>query len=83
MKVIRRYMQKPTGIHSMVLKKFPVDYEIATMVLSAVVYKRNIGPIILCADSKASDFAEWSGLSRLYDDIRHIWIDPRINQEIF
>ena len=76
-------MQKPTGIHSMVLKKFPVDYEIATMVLSAVVYKRNIGPIILCADSKASDFAEWSGLSRLYDDIRHIWIDPRINQEIF
>ena len=83
MKILKRYISKPTGIHSMVLKKFPIDYEIATMVLSAIVYKRNIGPIIFCGDSKAVDFMEWSGLSNLYEDIRYIYVDPRINQETF
>jgi hypothetical protein len=78
-----RYIQDPAGAHALVYKKPFEDFEIATLMLSAIAYRNMIGPITLCCDERGEQFAETSGIGRLYNEVRRLWIDPRINQDTY
>ncbi len=77
------YIQDPIGAHALVYKKPLEDFEIATMMLSALAYRDMIGPIMLCCDELGQEFAESTGISKLYDGVLRLRIDPKINQDTY
>lgn len=61
------------------------DYEVLTLIISAVSYKKNNGPIHLYTDSRGYEWFNRKGLLFLYDDVHVILdsINPNINPEVF
>jgi hypothetical protein len=81
--IITRYTKRPMGVHAFSLRRIPDDCEIATMVLSALAYKENVGPIMLAADIQALTFCTWTGIADLYDHVERVEVDSRINTKKF
>lgn len=83
--LIRRLksLKRLPGFHSLVLRQPLDDFEVATMILSAYAYRKLVGPMTLFADDAGTEWANSIGLYKLYDDVRLLCVDRRINQRIF
>jgi hypothetical protein len=60
------------------------DYEILTMILSALMWRKNNGPITLYGDDRAIDFVCKKGFDQVYDGgIEQINVPDEINPKVF
>jgi len=80
---LRRYFTPPMGLHTITLGRCMDEVELATMLLSVLTYKANIGPMTLAVDTGGLHFACAVGLNKLYDDVMPIEIPPGIDKFTF
>ncbi len=63
---------------------FMQDYELLTMILSALMWKKHNGGIYLCADGSAIDFIEKNNLTHIWNlGIKEISVPETINEKVF
>ena len=74
-----RGLHRLPGFHSMILRQEPKDFELATQIASVVAYRKFVGPITLFADVAGARWARRTGIIGLYDDVRPLAVDPRVD----
>lgn len=74
------------ALHTLRYRKPLADFEILTMALSALEWRRYNGKITLATDSMGLDFIEKHGLTGLWDDVElslDDWAKLNINESVF
>ena len=60
------------------------DYELLTMILSALMWRKMNGPITLYGDARAIDYVEGQGLSHIWNGgIKEIQVPDSISPGVF
>lgn len=60
------------------------DYELLTMILSALMWRRNNGPITLYGDARAIDYVKGLGISHIWNGgLREIRVPDSISPKVF
>lgn len=63
---------------------FMQDYELLTMILSALMWRKNNGGIYMCADEPAIEFIEENHLSHIWNlGIKEISVSESVNEKVF
>lgn len=59
------------------------DYELVSLIASALYYRSHSGPIYLVTDRRGIDYLSSLKLTALYDKVIELQVDPAINPKIF
>ena len=60
------------------------DYELLTMILSALMWRKNNGPVTMYGDSRAIDFIEKNGLSDIWNGgLKEIHVPDSVPPRVF
>jgi hypothetical protein len=71
------------GFHTLTGDRPMADYELVTMMLSALVYKKRIGKMTLFTDEAGYRWASRTWMLSLYDDHKYIEVPKSIDKRVF